>query len=162
VSDTDPRNRGAQTGASAVEFALVVVLFVTLLFGVVEFGRAVWLHQAVAAASREGTRFGIGSQVNASVPQYLDCDGIRDAARDKVPDLSLSDDQIVITHDSADDGKSDFCDPDTNTPAPEIRDGDRITVEIEVEMDVNLPLVPLGSFTISAGDTRSIYPGIAP
>jgi Flp pilus assembly protein TadG len=162
VSDTDPRDRGAQTGASAVEFALVVVLFVTLLFGVVEFGRAVWLHQAVAAASREGTRFGIGSQVNAAVPQYLDCDGIRDAARDKVPDLSLSDDQIVITHESAADGMSDYCDPDTNTPAPEIRDGDRITVEIEVEMDVNLPLVPLGPYTISASDTRSVFPGIAP
>jgi Flp pilus assembly protein TadG len=145
-----------------VEFALVVVLFVTLLFGVVEFGRAVWLHQAAAAASREGTRFGIGSQVNASIPQYLDCDGIRDATRDKVPDIVLTDDQITITHQSAVDGTSDYCDPDTNTPAPEIRDGDRITVEVELEMDVNLPLVPLGPYTISASDTRSIYPGIAP
>lgn len=155
------RSTPDEVGTSAVEFALVSALFFTLLFGIVEFGRAVWLYQSVSAASREGTRYGIGTQVSAGTPQYLDCDGIRDAARDKTPDLSLSDDQIIITHEAG--GRtSHYCDPGNSGAPPEIRDGDQITVEVETEMDVTLPLVPLGPFTISATDTRSIYPGITP
>lgn len=46
-------------GGAAVEFALVLPLLLLLLFGIVEFGLALYRFQAVAAAGREGARFGI-------------------------------------------------------------------------------------------------------
>jgi Flp pilus assembly protein TadG len=40
-----------------VEFAIVSVIFLFLLFGVVEFGRAVWIKNSINAGAREGARY---------------------------------------------------------------------------------------------------------
>ena len=48
-----------ERGVEIVEFALVSILFFTLAFGVMEFGRAVWLYGTVAHVAREGARFAI-------------------------------------------------------------------------------------------------------
>ncbi len=43
-----------------VEFALVVgVIFLPLVFGVIEFGRLSWMKTTVTAAAREGVRYAI-------------------------------------------------------------------------------------------------------
>ncbi len=46
-------------GASAVEFALVLPLLVVLVFGIVEFGLAMFDKAVITNASREGARAGI-------------------------------------------------------------------------------------------------------
>jgi Flp pilus assembly protein TadG len=46
-------------GQSLVEFALVIPLFLTLLFTVVDFGRVVWANDSLANAAREAARFAI-------------------------------------------------------------------------------------------------------
>lgn len=43
-------------GASAVEFALVVVPFLLLLFGIIEVGRAFWTRQVLADVAIMGAR----------------------------------------------------------------------------------------------------------
>lgn len=43
-------------GAATVEFALVVPIFILLLFGMIEFGRMVMIQQVIVNASREGAR----------------------------------------------------------------------------------------------------------
>ena len=53
------RRHGAQSrerGAAAVEFALVAVLLLMLVFGVAEFGRMWLLQSSLAAAARDGAR----------------------------------------------------------------------------------------------------------
>lgn len=44
-------------GAAAVEFALIVVLFVTLLAGLIQFGYTFFEYIQVAHAAREGVRW---------------------------------------------------------------------------------------------------------
>jgi Flp pilus assembly protein TadG len=59
-----------QRGAAMVELALVAgVIFIPLMFGVVEIGRGVWIKSMVTAAAREGVRYAIvhGSQNTGSV-----------------------------------------------------------------------------------------------
>lgn len=46
-----------EQGAAAVEFALIVVLFVTLLAGVIQFGYTFFEYIQVAHAAREGVRW---------------------------------------------------------------------------------------------------------
>lgn len=46
----------AQRGAAAVEFALVAMLFFTLLFGVIEFGRAIYIWNTVQQVTRQAAR----------------------------------------------------------------------------------------------------------
>ena len=50
------RNR---QGASAVEFALVAPVFVVMVFGLIEFGRAIMVQQVMTNAAREGARLAI-------------------------------------------------------------------------------------------------------
>lgn len=49
-------NKGDRTGAAAVEFAVVAPIFLLLIFGMIDFGRAMMMSQVVQNASREGAR----------------------------------------------------------------------------------------------------------
>jgi Flp pilus assembly protein TadG len=51
--------RRKQEGASLVEFSVIAPLFVVLLFGLVEFGMAIYDKGVLTNASREGARFGV-------------------------------------------------------------------------------------------------------
>jgi len=53
-------------GAAAVEFAVISVIFLVLIAGVLDFGDAWYMRQAVTNASREGARYGITYQTNTS------------------------------------------------------------------------------------------------
>jgi Flp pilus assembly protein TadG len=53
-------------GAVAVELAVVGTLFILLLAGVLDFGHAWYMKQVITNASREGARYGITYQTNAS------------------------------------------------------------------------------------------------
>ena len=45
-----------QSGATAVEFAVVAPVFLALLFGTLEFGRALWTQQALQETANAGAR----------------------------------------------------------------------------------------------------------
>jgi len=68
--------RKKRRGAAVVEFALVVPVFILLVFGMVEFGRAVMVQQVLVNASREGARQAVldGStvaEVESRIEGYL-------------------------------------------------------------------------------------------
>ncbi len=50
-------NRRRERGAALVELAIVASIFLTALFGVVEFGRLFWTHNALRDAARRGARY---------------------------------------------------------------------------------------------------------
>jgi len=60
------RFSGRDKGAVAVEFAIVGTLFLLLIGGVVDFGHAYYMKQAITNASREGARYGITYTTNTS------------------------------------------------------------------------------------------------
>jgi len=51
-----------QKGAAAVEFAIVLLLLLTLIFGMLEFSLAMFNQQVITNAAREGARAGIVSR----------------------------------------------------------------------------------------------------
>src|SRR5919199_1495740 len=51
--------RQNERGSTLVEFAIGVAVFVTALFAVLEFGRALWVHNALADAARRGARYAV-------------------------------------------------------------------------------------------------------
>jgi Flp pilus assembly protein TadG len=54
------RFRKDEKGAAMVEFAIVAgLVFIPLMFGVIEFGRLIWAKNMVTSAAREGVRYAI-------------------------------------------------------------------------------------------------------
>ena len=50
-------NRSSERGATLVEFSIAVTVFLLSMFGVIEFGRALWVHNALTDAARRGARY---------------------------------------------------------------------------------------------------------
>ena len=74
-------HRRSRRAAAAVEFALVAPLFFTLVFGMIEFGRAMMVQQVIVNASREGARAAIIDSSNKTavvekMESYLNPSGI--------------------------------------------------------------------------------------
>ena len=55
----DCLERNSQKGQTLVEFALAVILFLTLLFGIIEFGRGLWTWNTIVQATRAGARYAV-------------------------------------------------------------------------------------------------------
>ena len=51
--------RDTERGATLVEFAIGATVFLAVLFAVLEFGRALWLHNALTDAARRGARYAV-------------------------------------------------------------------------------------------------------
>jgi Flp pilus assembly protein TadG len=76
-----------EEGASVVEFAILAPLFVVLLFGLVEFGLAIYSKGMITNASREGARFGVvystprktDAEITSKVQEYLANAGFLDS-----------------------------------------------------------------------------------
>lgn len=53
------RKKENQKGASAVEFAIIALVFITLIFAIIEFALMVYNKQIITNSAREGARYGI-------------------------------------------------------------------------------------------------------
>jgi Flp pilus assembly protein TadG len=53
------QKKTGEEGASLLEFAIAATVFLTVLFAVVEFGRALWVHNALSDAARRGARYAV-------------------------------------------------------------------------------------------------------
>lgn len=56
--------KSGQRGATLVEFSIGASVFLLVMFGVIEFGRALWVHNALADAARRAARYAINQPAN--------------------------------------------------------------------------------------------------
>lgn len=54
---TTVRKQNGESGSALIEFALVSTVFLTLLFGIIDAGRALYAYDFVSSAARQGTRY---------------------------------------------------------------------------------------------------------
>ena len=57
--------RRRERGSTLVEFAIGATVFLSLLFGVLEFGRGLWVHNALSDAARRGARYAVNHPSSA-------------------------------------------------------------------------------------------------
>ena len=53
------RFKSNEKGASLVEFCIAGLVFMTAMFAVIEFSRALWVHNALSDAARRGARYAV-------------------------------------------------------------------------------------------------------
>ena len=71
--------RKRQRGSALVESGLTMIVFLTVIFGLMDFGRMVWAYNLVSHAAREGTRYAMVHGRNSSHPATAD--GIRSVVK---------------------------------------------------------------------------------
>lgn len=59
-------NQKKQTGATAVEFALVLIIFLTFFLGILDFARMLWTWNAANEATRWGARVSVVCNIGAN------------------------------------------------------------------------------------------------
>lgn len=53
------QHRHNEKGTSVAEFAIVATIFFSLIFGIIEFSRLLYVHNALADATRRGARYAV-------------------------------------------------------------------------------------------------------
>jgi len=155
------------TAQAMVEFALALPLLLTLLYGLLETGRLLFIYASTVTAARQAVRYGsaTGDSPNG-VPYYEDCTGIEDAAK-KLGFINTFD-SITIGYDRGlDNSGASLPIPTGNDtcgaygPA-DIQNGDRITVEVTTQWQpIIVKLVPLDAFTITSVSQRTILASVS-
>ena len=120
--------RRNERGSELIEFAFVGILLFTLVFGILEFGRAIWIYETVAHLAREGARYAIvrGAE-SGSTATASDVETYVQGRAAGMPGL------VVTT----------AWDPD-NEP------GSVVQVRVDRAFDPVVPLVGLGPITLSS------------
>jgi len=55
----ETNKKSGQRGATLVEFSIGASVFLLVMFAVIEFGRALWVHNALADAARRAARYAV-------------------------------------------------------------------------------------------------------
>jgi Flp pilus assembly protein TadG len=143
-------------GQAMVEFMLVLPVLMLILMGIIEFGRIFATYAMISSASREASRYGASVGDNGSgVPRYLDCTGMRDAARRVAVLSELTNTDITITYDEGDTALP-IGNCDSSPDPAEIGLGDRVVVSVQTSYEPLVPLVPVPPQTIRAMSARSV------
>ncbi len=99
----DRHNTRRRRGQALVEFALIIPLFLLLLVGIFDLGRAVFAYNTLTNAAREGARIAIVNQYEPSIIKK---------AKDQTAIVELNDPSVAIDFYQV---KSDGT-PDTSKP----------------------------------------------
>ncbi|MEJ2352366.1 MAG: pilus assembly protein [Anaerolineales bacterium] len=153
-------NRNKEKAQGMVEFALTLPILLMLFFGIIEFGRLLFVYSATTTAAREAARYGSAAgDDGSSIPYYRNCTGIEDAALRIGGIAGLQRSDIEIYYDIDEDGLQDPSTIDSLPPcgnSTQIDLGDRIVVRVKVRYQPIVPLVNLSSFDISSVSIRTI------
>ena len=120
--------RQNERGNELVELALVGTLLFTLVFGIMEVGRAMWIYGTVAHLAREGARYAIvrGTE-SAQAASAADVDGY-------LQGLAAGMTALVVT----------------TTWTPDNQPGSVVQVQVDRQFDPIVPLVGLGPIPLSS------------
>jgi hypothetical protein len=60
------KRQSNERGSTLVEFSLTGSIFLLALFGVLDFGRMLWAHNALADAARQGARYAVSTSATSA------------------------------------------------------------------------------------------------
>ncbi|MEA3308793.1 MAG: TadE/TadG family type IV pilus assembly protein [Chloroflexota bacterium] len=113
-------------GQTLVEFALILPLLLLILFGIIEFGRILFIYSNLFNAAREGVRYGI------TMPR--DYDGIAQHVEDAIVAVPDDDVNIGVWYDDGPQSANTF------TDSAQVVVGQRVIVYMEYDVGYLTPL----------------------
>jgi TadE-like protein len=142
-----------ENAQTMVEFALVFPIVLLITYGIIEFGRMVFIYASVTGAAREGARYGAASG-SLTTPYFTDCTGIHTATQKGAILIPIPVGNISIWYDKGP-GTShiiDSCPP----LLASIKLGYRIGVHVVAHYAPIIPFLGLSGFDINSENARTI------
>jgi hypothetical protein len=130
--------RSAERGTTLVEQALVLVLFLTVVFAIIDFGRALYTYHFVSNAAREATRW---ASVRGNACNAPDCPAKPSDVQTYVANVSgLGLDPAKLT------ATTTWIAPPNGVPGCDGHPNPGCVVEVEVDYSYNFifPFLPTG------------------
>ena len=159
-----PHNK-KEFAQTMVEFALVFPILLLITYGIIEFGRMLFIIASVTGSAREGARYGAAAgDIGDGTPYYADCDGIRNAVHSTAFLITIPNSNIIINYDLGS-GFGSTCeilaDQVSNNNDP-IETGDRIKVFVTATYDPIIGgFLGIGGFPIIKENARTILANIS-
>jgi hypothetical protein len=161
------RSKPDDVGQGIVEFALVLPLLLFVMFGIIEFGRLLFIYSAVFTSSRDAARYGSAAgDLGNYQAHYQDCNGMRAAAKRFGTLVGIEDSNISIDYYRTEDDDDDPSTPDITVDIGDcpiggegpsyISLGDRVVVHVQALFDPILPLLNVPAIPISSRTSRTI------
>jgi len=152
--------RRTESGATMVEFAILLPMLILLVFGIVDWSRYMIGQNSINSVARESARFGSAVGDNGSgTPLYADCTGIRDAGYVAAHTIRINRADITVAYDDGAGTSIGTC-PDGGAFDPALLDeGDRIIVTVSAPFPFVTPLIGgfFGPTTLTSSDKRTIF-----
>jgi TadE-like protein len=161
-----PKHRSKSEHAQTmVEFAIVFPILLLLTYGLIEFGRMIFIYVSVTSAAREGARYGAGAgyiDATDTTRYYMYCDGMRTAIRRGAILTQIPDGSITVWYDHGP-GTAHFPDAGNRCPSGAatynqdlIKLGDRVGVHLSVQYTPIIEFLGFNGFTIQAQSARTV------
>ncbi len=123
-----------------VEGALIMITFMTMIFGLMDFGRMVWMYTTISHGAREATRYamvrGTGSGANQATTNQ-----IKDIVKSRSPGLDSTNLTTTVTF----------------TPGPNPDPGSSVKVAVSYNFYPIGPYIPVGPITLKSTSQMVIY-----
>ena len=95
------RKNGNERGATLLEFAIGASVFCIAMFGVLEYGRVMWTHNALSDAARRGARYAVAhTEADIADAQRMAVYGTTDPAATSPMVSGLTPGMVKVTHSS--------------------------------------------------------------
>ena len=122
------RRSGDESGAAAIEFALVLLPLVVLLFGAIQYGLYFWAMQGGSDIARDAVRLSAVGDTSTS-----SCAAFRDDIRAQIGGLTGDAASATITRTFI----------DAQSPADGVTEGDQVRVSVQFKSaDLHFPFIP--------------------
>jgi hypothetical protein len=153
-----------------VEFALVFPIVLLIVYGIIEFGRMLFIYNSTTSAAREGTRYGAaaGDVTGNLLPHYADCDGIMNSTLRSGRFAGLTTDNVTIGYDHG----PNIAFPEAGDCPPYDQYGmdlinnvepyfyDRIVVEVVTHYEPIVRIPGISGFDIRSQNARTIISNV--
>src|SRR6266545_3320568 len=163
IAEEKLMGKRAFQGQALVEFSLVIVILLMVIYGILEVGRLIFIYSSVVTSTREAVRYGALVGLNeAGDPFYQDCAGIRDTAKKVGFFLNLQDDDILIQYDTGPGTDVTYqcdatgVDEDVDLTFDDPQHPPRMLVKVTASYSPIVPLLPLSGETIVSSAARTV------
>ena len=150
ISVKPKRSEYRERGSALLEFGLVAIVLFMLIFGIIDFARAISAYHFVANAAREATRYAMVRGADCSLPTACPAQNSDVTAYVKSLATGTGIDSNAVEVDASWPSSNGTCSTNPKNP------GCLVVVQVSYPFKFVFPMMPSRTCTVNVGNTPAI------